>query len=96
MGDLAQVLVRRLGESGGSPDAGIVYQNVDRTGFLLNLINEGRDLRRIRKVGGVGGALELGRERPNGVLGPGDERDRCPRAGEGMSEKTRRCLATPR
>ena len=96
MGDLAQVLVGRVSEGGGDSNAGIVYQNVDRTSFFFNLTNEGGDLRRIREVGGVGGALELGCERPNGVLGAGDERDRGSRRGEAMSKKTRRCLVTPR
>ena len=35
LGDLAQVLVGRVGEGGGTPDAGIVHQNVDRPGFVL-------------------------------------------------------------
>ena len=34
----------------------------------------------------MGGATELGRERPNGVLGPSDECDRGPSPGEGMDE----------
>ena len=87
MGDLAQVLVGRVGEGGGSPNAGIVHQNVDRTSFVFNLTDESGDLRRIREVGGVCGALELGRERPNGVLGAGDERDGASRRGEGMSKR---------
>jgi hypothetical protein len=87
LGDLAQVLVGRVSEGSGSPNAGIVYQNVDRPSFLFNLTNEGGDLRRIRQVGGMRGALKLGRERMNGVLSPGDERDRCPRPGEGMSKR---------
>jgi hypothetical protein len=87
LGDLAQVVVGRVSEGSGSPNAGIVYQNVDRTSFVFNLTDEGGDLRRIREVGGVGGALELARERPNGVRGAGDERDRASRRGEGMSKR---------
>ena len=34
----------------------------------------------------MGGAPEFSRERPKGVLGPGDERDRGPGPGEGMGE----------
>jgi hypothetical protein len=34
----------------------------------------------------VGCAPELGRDRPEGIVGPGDERDRAPGPGEGMGE----------
>ena len=67
LGDLAQVLVGRVSEGSGRPDAGIVYQNVDRTGFVLNLTDQGGDLGRIRQVGRMRGASQFGRERMNGV-----------------------------
>jgi hypothetical protein len=53
---------------------------------VLDPIKEGGDLRRVREVGGVGCAPELGRDRPEGIVGPGDERDRAPGPGEGMGE----------
>ena len=87
LGDLAQVVVGRVGEGGGTPDAGVVHQNVDRTSFFFNPTDEVGDLRRIREIGGVRGATKLGRERQNGVLGAGDERDRAPRPGEGVSQR---------
>jgi hypothetical protein len=62
LGDLAQVLVGRVGEGGGDPDAGVVDQNVDRPSFVLNLTDQGADLRRIRQVGGMRGASQFGRE----------------------------------
>ena len=87
LGDLAQVVVGRVGEGSGAPDAGVVHQNVNRPGFFFNPTDEVADLDRIREIGGVRGAPKLGRERPNGVLGAGDERDRGPRPGEGVSER---------
>jgi len=77
----------RVSEGSGRPNAGVVDQNVDRTGFVLNLTDQGADLRRIGQVGRMRGASQFGRERMNGVLSPGDERDSCPRPGEGVSER---------
>jgi hypothetical protein len=54
---------------------------------LFDKVNEGGDLRRIRQVGGMSGAVEFSRKRVNGVFRPGDERHRCPRPGDGMGKR---------
>lgn len=84
---MAQVLVGRVGEGGGAPDAGVIHQDVDRPGFVLHVTDEGGDLLRVREVGGMGRAPKLGRERPNGVLGPSNECDRGPGPGERTGER---------
>ena len=86
LGDSAQIPVRSVDEGGGDPDTGVIHQDVDLPGLVLDPLDEGGDLRRVREVGGVGGPPEFSRERPEGVLGPGDERDRSPGPGEGMGE----------
>ena len=40
----------------------------------------------VREVGGVGCGPELGRDRPEGIVGAGNERDRGPDPGEGVGE----------
>lgn len=90
---MAQVLVGRVGEGGGAPDAGVVHQDVDRPGFVLHVTDEGGDLLRVQEVGGMGGAPKLGRQRLNGVFAPGDECHNGPGtregAGEGLADSPR-------
>jgi hypothetical protein len=85
-GDSPPLVVGRVGEAGGALDAGVVDQDVDRPGFVLDPLEKGGGLRGVREVGGVGGAPERGRERLEGVLGPRDERHSGPGAGEGVGE----------
>lgn len=90
LGDLAQVVIRRISEGGRGSDTRVVHQDVDWPGFLLHVADEGGDLPRVREIGGMGDATELGCERPDGVLGPSNKRDRgpgrCERTGERLAD----------
>lgn len=73
LGDLAPVLRDAVAKSGDS-QPGVVDQDVDRHRFLLNPINKGGNPRRVGEVRGMGGAPELGCQRP--------------KCGSGMTGKT--------
>jgi hypothetical protein len=77
LGDVAQIVVGPVSEGGRDSNSGVIHQNVDRSGFVFHVADQGVDLLWVREVGGMGGATELGSERSNGVLGPSNERDRC-------------------
>ena len=85
------VTVRR-----SSPDASVkaagdptpaLFTRTSTAGFVLHVTDERVDLFRVREVGGMGGATELGSERPYGVLAPSDECDRGPSPGEGTGKR---------
>jgi hypothetical protein len=70
----SQVIGRGVSETADVIDARIVDQDVDWPDLVLNALNEGRDLRRIRQVGNVHRTLELDDQCTKGRLGPRDER----------------------
>ena len=59
LGHSSQVIVEGVSETRDVVDARIVDEDVDRPDFVLNAMNQGGDLRRVRQVGNVGRTSKL-------------------------------------